>query len=185
MDVRLIANELSFHNHDIGASRIQKPGLPPEMLLKDLDPGKYSAEFEPNSPWYAYSAQSGPINLLTEDLQIASGVRPEPIEIVLRDDAAMITAKVSSEGKSARAVVLVIPDGAPRRTKTNFVADGAETEIPGLAPGEYSVLALDHVDGLEYTNPGVIGPYLSNAQHVVLLPNQKIELNLELTRVRE
>ena len=57
--------------------------------------------------------------------------------------------------------------------------------MSGLAPGAYNVIALDHVDGLEYTNPEVIGPYLSSAQHVVLQPNQKLELNLELTRVRE
>jgi hypothetical protein len=57
--------------------------------------------------------------------------------------------------------------------------------MPGLAPGEYSVLALDHLDGLEYTNPEVINPYLSKAQHVVLQPNQKIELYLELAKVRE
>jgi len=41
------------------------------------------------------------------------------------------------------------------------------------------------VDGLEYTNPDAIGPYLSGAQRVVLQPNQNIELNLEVTRVRE
>ena len=185
VDVRLIAAELSFRNHDIGTTRLQKPGSAPEMLLRDIEPGRYSGEFEPNFPWYVYSAQCGAINLLTEDLQIASGARPEPIEIVLRDDAATISAKVSSEGQPSRGVVLLIPDGARRRTKTDLVTNGAEMQMSGLAPGEYSVLALDRVDGLEYTNPEVIGPYLSNAQHVVLQPNQKLELNLELTRVRE
>jgi len=185
VDVRLIATELSFRNHDIGTTRIQKPGSPPEMLLKDIEPGKYSVEFEPNFPWYVYSAQSGAINLLTEDLQVGSGMRPEPIEIVLRDDAASISAKISSPGQPSRGAVLVIPNGAPRRTKTEFVTEGAEMQMSGLAPGAYSVIALDHVDGLEYISPEVIGPYLSNAQHVVLQPNQKLELNLDLTRVRE
>lgn len=185
VDVRLIATEPSFRNHDIGTTRIEEPGSPPEMLLKDIEPGKYSAEFEPNSPWYVYSAQCGAINLLTEDLQIVSGVRPEPIEIVLRDDAATISAKISSQGQPSRGAVLVIPDGAPRRTKTEFVTDGTEMQMSGFAPGAYSVLALDHVERLEYTNPEVIGPYLSNAQHVVLQANQKLELNLEMTRVRE
>ncbi len=185
VEVRLIADELSFRNHDVGLSRTQMPGSAPELSMRDIEPGKYSAEFDPNFPWYVYSAQGGAINLLTEDLQVGSGMRLEPIEIVLRDDAAMLSAKVSSEGQPSRGTVLVIPDGAPRRAKTEFVTEGAETQMSGLAPGAYSVIALDHVDGLEYTNSEVIGPYLSNAQHVVLQPNQKLELTLELTRVRE
>src|SRR5258707_11667211 len=108
----------------IGDVRNQNPGSPPEMLLKDIEPGKYSAEFEPNFPWYVYSAQSGAINLLTEDLQVGSGMQPEPIEIVLRDDAATVSAKISSQGQASRGAVLVIPDGASRRTKTESVTDG-------------------------------------------------------------
>lgn len=185
VNVRLIAAELSLRNSEVGAMRVQKPGAPTELLLQDVAPGKYSADVEPNFPWYVYSARCGETNLLTEDLQVVTGVRPEPIEIVLRDDAAKMSAKVSSEGQPSRGVVLVIPDGAPRRTKSMFVSKGAELQIQSLAPGEYSVLALDRVDGLEYTNPEALSPYLSNAKHVALQPHQEIELNLELTRVHE
>ena len=185
VNVRLLATELSLRNHEVGMTRIPKPGSPPELLLRDIEPGKYFADVEPNLPWYVYSAHCGGANLLTGDLQLATGVQPEPIEIVLRDDAATMSTKVSSQGQLTQGFVLVIPDGAPRRTKSMFVPDGAELEMSGLAPGEYSVLALDRVDGLEYTNPEVLSRYLSNASHLVLEANQKIELNLELTRVHE
>jgi hypothetical protein len=83
--------------------------------------------------------------------------------------------------------VLVIPDGAARLSRSIPVSEGAETLLPGLAPGEYNVLALDRADGIEYTNPEVLGRYLSNAnaKHVTLQPNQKTELNLDLIRVSE
>lgn len=185
VSVRLIGTEPSFRNHEVGAARLQKPGSPPKLLLQDIEPGKYSAEVEANFPWYVYSAQCGGTNLLTEDLQLVNGVQPEPIEIVLRDDAATMGAKVSSEGQPAQGFVLVMPDGAPHRTKSMFVSEGAELEMSGLAPGPYSVLALDRVDGVEYTNPEVLSRYLSNARHIVLQANQKTELNLELTRGHE
>lgn len=185
LNARLIAAELSLQNREVGAMHIQWPGSPPELELQNAEPGRYSLDLEPNFPWYVYSAKCGETNLLTEDLQVVTGVQLEPIEVVLRDDAATLNARVSFQGQPSRGVVLVIPEGAPRLTKAMFVSDGAEVEAPGLAPGEYNVLALDRVDGIEYTNPEVLSRYLSNAKHVVLQPNQKIELNLDLTRVSE
>jgi len=164
---------------------VQWPGSPPGLELQNAEPGKYSLDLEPNFPWYVYSAKCGETNVLTSDLQVVAGVQPEPIEVVLRDDAATLSVKVSSQGQPSRGVVLVIPDGAPRLTRSMSVSEGAQVEEGGLAPGEYSVLALDRADGIEYTNAEVLSRYLSNARHVVLQPNQKIELNLDLTRVSE
>ena len=185
VNVRLLATELSFGNHEVGMTRIPKPGSPPELLLRDIEPGKYFADVDANFPWYVYSAHCGSANLLSEDLQLVPGVQPEPIEIVLRDDAATISTKVSSQGRLTRGYVLVMPEGAPRRTKSMLVPDGGELEMSGLAPGAYNVLALDRVEGLEYTNPEVLSGYLANASHLVLGANQQIELNLELTRGHE
>jgi Carboxypeptidase regulatory-like domain len=187
MNARLIAADLSLSNREVGATPIQWPGSPPGLEFQNAEPGKYSLDLGPNFPWYVYSARSGDTNLLTSDLQVVAGVQPEPIDVVLRDDAATLSAKVSSQGQPSRGFVLVIPDGAPRLTRPMFVPEGAEGEAAGLAPGEYNVLALDRADGIEYTNPEVLSRYLSNAntKHVVLLPNQKIELNLDLVRVSE
>lgn len=185
LNARLIAAELSLSNREVGAIQIQWPRSPPGLELQNAEPGRYSLDLGPNFPWYVYSARSGEINLLTSDLQVVAGVQPEPIEVVLRDDAATLSVKVSSQGQPSRGFVLVIPDGAPRLTKSMSVSEGSEVLVSGLAPGECSVLALDRADGIEYTNPEVLSRYLSSAKHVVLQPNQKMELNLELTRVSE
>jgi hypothetical protein len=187
LNARLTATELSLSNHEFVAIPMQWLGSPPGLELQNVESAKYSLDLGPNFPWYVYSAKCGETNLLTSDLQVVNGVQPEPIEVVLRDDAATLSAKVLSEGQPSRAVVLVIPDGASRLTRSMLVSDGSEVEAGGLAPGEYSVLALDHADGLEYTNPEVLSHYLSNAnaKHVVLQPNQKTELNLDLIRVSE
>jgi len=67
-------------------------------------------------------------------------------------------------------------------TKAISVSRGGDYFMPVLAPGDYAVLALDHAEDLEYTNPDALRPYLSKAQHVVLQPNQKEELNLEIVK---
>jgi hypothetical protein len=51
----------------------------------------------------------------------------------------------------------------------------------GLAPGEYLIYAFDS-DRLEYTNPDVLQAYASQAAHVTLSPNQKLQVALELIR---
>jgi hypothetical protein len=58
-----------------------------------------------------------------------------------------------------------------------------ETEFQNLAPGDYSVLAVDRADGLEYGNPEALAPYLGQATHVTLEPEQKLSLKIELTHV--
>ena len=42
----------------------------------------------------------------------------------------------------------------------------------GLAPGEYSLIASDGLDKLEYMNPEVLNPYLSAAAHISSQPTQ-------------
>ena len=40
-----------------------------------------------------------------------------------------------------------------------------------LAPGDYAILALDEGERLEYDNPEVLNPYLSDAEHVSVQPH--------------
>ena len=47
-------------------------------------------------------------------------------------------------------------------------AASGETYLEGLAPGDYTVLAFDHMDDLEYANPDVLAPYLAESAHVRL-----------------
>src|SRR5262249_8687466 len=137
-------------------------------------------EVTPNGPWYVQSAQCGEADLLREDLAIAGGVRLPPIEVVLRDDAATVVGTVTSEGQTLPAWVIVVPDLSPRQAKMTFAPVGGEFQFAGLAPGDYSVMAFDRVDGLEYSNLEAVRPYLGNASHVTLQPNENLTVSLKL-----
>ncbi len=64
-----------------------------------------------------------------------------------------------------------------RATQGNFT-------IPGVAPGDYAILALDEGERLEYDNPEVLNPYLSDAERVSVLPHGTVMVNLGLTSVK-
>ena len=64
-----------------------------------------------------------------------------------------------------------------------FTHQGNEFQFTQLAPGDYDVLALDRMDGVEYANPESLKAYLVQASHVTLLSSGKASVNLELIHV--
>jgi hypothetical protein len=161
-------------------STYRMAGDMPIMEIENVEPGQYIASISAGQMWYVESAQCGSVDLLREELLVAPGMQPPPISLVLRDDPAQVSGQVSSGGKPAGGAVLIIPEG--RHWETSEIAANKQGNYlaQGLAPGEYDVLAVDHAQDLEYTNPEVLRLYLPRAQHIVLQPNQKAQLNLEI-----
>jgi len=56
--------------------------------------------------------------------------------------------------------------------------------MPGIPPGDYVILALDGGDRVEYADPEVLNPYLSDAEHVSVRPHATVTVNLGLTSVK-
>lgn len=154
-------------------------------VLQNVPPGTYSVEVGTNrgDSWYVQSVQSGGVDLLRENLTIVPGAQPPAIEVVLRDDAARLTGRVALQGED-RATVIAVRDGAPLQATSVRVGGGGEFLLQNLAPGSYSILALDQAD-VEYSNADVLGRYLSGAVHVVLGPGEEHTINLDLIHVTE
>ncbi len=157
------------------------------MVLQNLDPGTYSVNLMPQSPWYVQAASYGQTNALYDDITVAPG-QSYPLEISLRDDAASLTISVRSVDSAgqpgqARANVIILPQPVSKlaphvlRGVTN-----ASTEM-GLAPGDYLVFAFDRIDRLEYTNADALAAYASQAAHVTLSANQQGQVSLDLIQV--
>jgi hypothetical protein len=160
-------------------SGVDAPANPSALAIRDVEPGRYSAQITPNGPFYAQSAQCGGVDLMRDDLNVPAGSRVPPIEVVLRDDGATLAGTVSSEGQSARGAVFLVPDRSPRQAKT--AREQSQFRFANLAPGDYSVFAVDRGADLEYTNPEALSPYLAKATHVTLPPNGNVNLpSLEL-----
>ncbi len=61
-----------------------------------------------------------------------------------------------------------------------FVRPQMLSTIDGLAPGDYNVLAFSSANDLEFRNPKVLEPYLSQATRVTLAPHGKATVDVDL-----
>lgn len=173
----------SFDNREEWLSLGRSPD-PAGNSIRDLTPGRYIVEItSPNPEWYVRSAQCGGIDLLRDDLTVAPGARVPEIEVVLRDDGAGLTGTAMAGGSPARAAVIAVPDAAPRMAKLVLAGPDGRFSFEKVAPGDYSIIAVDHPEGLEYSNPDALGPYLASAIHVTLVPNGEVNVDANVIGV--
>jgi hypothetical protein len=178
--VRLSSGDTFAGGRDFWAS----PGddaKEPALAVRNVEPGTYSVEINTNGSYYVQAASCGDTDLLREDLRIAPGAHPPPIQVTLRSDPGTISGKVQSGGQPSKAGVLLIPDrgGANKAQSTSTGQDG-EFQFGLLAPGDYRVLAFDHIDKLEYRNPDVLEAYLSRASRVTVQASDTAKTTVEM-----
>jgi hypothetical protein len=161
---------------------LDNSGKPETLAVRNLVPGNYWVEIGKNPPWYVQSATCGNMDLLRERLAVTAGPPCAAIEVVLRDDGATLSASGTWEGEPAQATMVLLPERAPQQATTLPIGKGGEAQFEDLAPGNYSVVLMDGVDGLEYKNPEAMSGYMSKAAHVTLSPNQKANLSVEMVR---
>ncbi|HEV8385401.1 MAG TPA: hypothetical protein VGQ11_11070, partial [Candidatus Acidoferrales bacterium] len=181
VNIQLMPQETMFANQTVWAS-FEGPPENRTFVLRNVEPGTYKVQFQPNGPWYIDSARCGNVDLLSTSLTVAAGASLQPFEIVLRDDFASLKGTVYSEGTPALARVLVFAEHDLERSWQVFVAPNGEFVWGQLPPGEYRILAFDRVDGLEYRNLRAMEKYLSQAQSLRVLPNEQATIRLELTK---
>ena len=157
-------------------------GEPKQLRLSFgyLRPGKYAVEVKANDPWYVQSARSGDVDLLNEDLTVTGAFTIAPIEVLLRDDGASIHGQVRLQPNQPKVAVLLVPEhGSSVHPKSILVNDDGSFLVSTLAPGNYDVLALDHIEGLEYANPAVLDRYLAQGVHLTLNPGEHRRITVD------
>lgn len=158
----------------------------PSITLRSLPAGKYSVELNIDSPWYVQSAHCGDIDLLRGEITVPAGVQMPPIEITARDDSASLHLQTEPIANRKRVLTVLVPDnGSAVRAITSIASGNNAIELPGLAPGGYSLLALDGANEIEFRNPDVLARYLAGAVHVVLQPDQHQQVTIQLTKLKE
>jgi hypothetical protein len=145
-------------------------------------PGVYTVQTNgPPGTWYVKSLRSGGVDLLSEELTVVEGAQPQPIEVTLRDDAASVRGTVAPADDMVPVTVLLVqPRGTGNLIKVGGAFQG-KFEIDGVTPGDYLLLAFEGGDRLQYENPEVLNPYLSNAEHISLQPHGIANVNLSLS----
>jgi hypothetical protein len=152
--------------------------------IPNVAPGTYRLEINTNGEWWVKSAQSGSVDLLSDDLTLREGEQPEPIEVTLRDGAGMVSGTISPAGNPDRVLVLLVQPYGTRNIIHAARAMQGNFAIPGIPPGDYAIVALDGGDQLEYADPEILNPYLSDAEHVTVRPRATVGVNLGLTSVK-
>jgi hypothetical protein len=152
--------------------------------IADVAPGTYRLEVTTAGELWVKSAQSGGVDLLSEDLTVVEGEKPAPIEVTVRDGAGTVSGTVTPAGDPLRVLVLLIqPHGSRDFIRQTTVMQGSFS-IAGVPPGDYAILALDGAVGLEYADPNVLEPYLSDAEQVSVPVRGNVTVNLGLTQVK-
>lgn len=153
------------------------------FALQNVEPGTYAVEVTPNVPAYVYSVRCGDADLLQEDLHVSSAP-PQPIEVVLRDDVATLNGTVT--GAEVNAGIVLVPErSSARHIQTTYAGPNGQFQMGALVPGNYSVLAFDRLDAIEFRNPEVLSSYLSRATHVTLSSNAEAKVTVPLIRVEK
>lgn len=174
VNIQLHGDEKKIPANDFGAGVVTS--------FHGVSPGSYWADMTPlNSDLYVESAQCGGVDLLRDKLVVGDGQLP-PIQIVLRDDGGVLNGTVLGDGRGASGNVLLIPDRAPRQIKMLPSGPRGEFASPKLAPGDYTIMALDRITNLEYTNPDALAPYLSSATHASVAANGESQITVNLIR---
>jgi Carboxypeptidase regulatory-like domain len=163
------------------------------LILRNIEPGRYTAVIDARESWYVASAEYGQTNLLTDDLVVTAGAAAQTLTIELRNDSATLTGTVTvPDGVTTPVTVVAVPDKFAKSTlRAYYYPPRGKSEPNGgfvldsIAPGDYTVFAFDQADGIEYANPDVLQKYVSQSTHVTLSPNQRAKVTLELIRTAE
>jgi hypothetical protein len=182
VSIQLIPKEFSQN-----AQSVAVPASPSEPALaasfEYLIPGIYTAEAFPNGG-YVYEMRCGSVDLLREDLTVAPGSSPPPIEVILRGDGAKLTTALQGPGNLATFVVY--SQEYPRRSLLMPIAYGeTSASAANLPPGTYQVFALNDASDFEYRNPAAVAPYLKHATAITLQPGDNASIRVELQQSTE
>jgi hypothetical protein len=149
----------------------------------DIAPGTYRLEVRTPAGWWVKSAQSGGVDLLSQDLTVVEGEHPGPIDVTVRDGAGMVSGTVTPGADPLQVLVLLVqPHGERNFVRAATVVEGA-FRMEGVPPGDYAILALDGAVGLEYASPQVLEPYLSEAEPISVPAGGTVTVNLGITAV--
>jgi hypothetical protein len=147
------------------------------LAFVNVEPGRYRVEFSVNRPWYLAEALCGNTDVLRDPLEIHSGARTPPIEVELRRNGGEIQAKVPSEES---AWILLVSPRSAEENQVRQISARSLAVFQSVAPGEYSLLAFDNIDGIEYKNSDALSEFMGKAVHVALDPDQQLETSVEI-----
>ncbi len=127
-----------------GQSVNSKRGADGELILDGVPPGQYTVQATA-FVGYVASLTSGGVDLRQHPLVVSPGSRPEPIDMVLRDDTGTVTGTLNPGSDThplpPYTIIVLIPDGSGAMTTGVAGPDGKFT-LANVAPGSYRIFGI-------------------------------------------
>ncbi len=177
----------STSDGQVRAGGYAMPGQTPDTaVVGNVEAGTYEVDAMPQGAWsgnlYIASVSYGTKDLLREPLTITGSRDADAIDVVIKDDGAMLEGTV--RGASDGGQVVIVSDTNPKRRFMGSHSPEGRLYSPVLPPGAYMVYAFDHTELVEYANPEALERYSSKAAHVSVSAGQTARLTLDLIEVQ-
>jgi hypothetical protein len=149
------------------------------LLIRNIPPGKYMLQAQPQWPWYVASAFCGGTDLTREPLAITGSAAGCTIRITLRDDSASL--KVSTPETQEAAYIYAVPlDNLTRDVQTFAIANNGKGSLDSIAPGQYLLLASRHAQQLAFRDAQSLHRYELEGKRVDLSPGGTADIQLDV-----
>ena len=152
-----------------------------EFELSPLLPGSYWLSMNGSSPEYIKSVTASGGTVIGRILQI-DGTSPVHLSVLVANDRASVTGVALRNGTPlAGAMVLLVPPDPvhnPRFVEREQSDSDGTFTLAGVVPGRYTVLAIANGWELEWRNPAVLQPYLSQGKILEVEPNGKYDVKV-------
>ncbi len=160
------------------------------FTLKGVADGSYDVTVSSEcDQCYLKSAISGKgVDLLAGGVEVSSGIAPVGIEMVYSANTAEVDGTVTDEGGKPEEGALVIFIASADARNRNYRGRWGSSDqygrfdVRGLAPGSYSVIALqgvDDEDDIDFTAPDFLKPFASKARAINVVAGDHKSLRLE------
>jgi hypothetical protein len=149
------------------------------QIIDRVMPGSYRVTIQANAQGYVAAIRSGPSDLMQNELVIAPGSPPAPIQVTLHSGAATLTGSVKTGAPAPQVYILALPD-ASSPVETPLIGSSGKFTVSGLAPGSYHVFAFASIDGLEFQNKEAMRKYDNQAVSVTLSENETKQIEVPL-----
>ena len=166
---------------------ILRHGEGSDSVLENVGPGTYTLEAS-TIRGYIASITSGGVDLLRKPLVVGDGGRADPIDVVVRDDGAVVTGDVDFAGKEGSqfcVVALVESDGG--QVHQGFFQAGTKFSISNVPPGTYRAFAVDarQAQTLPYRDEAAMRLYNPLGTAVTVSANGQADVKLRFVQLEQ
>jgi hypothetical protein len=136
---------------------------------------------------YLARAKQGQKELTGGPLTVAASVDAGEVRLILRRDSGKLTGTVMKDGHPASSSFVIL---APRKRdavywfKTTVAESDGSFEIRGIAPGEYSLVALPNNHNDEYLESAFLNKYGSTSTSLSVMPDGAYTVKLDLVNTQ-